>query len=215
MKKLVLAVLFTLMFSSQAFAGYRDIPEDETKAAVNWCIENNIISGYEDKINPDDNITRAQLAVMLCKFGGYEYNGEKVSYSDVSESDWFYQYAAIMSEKNIITGSMGKFNPDNSVTREEGITVIARLLEIEENEIYADDFSDVNDISMWAKGYVGGAVKAGIISPVNEDRKLVPNRAIKRKEMAEMLYKSRGIQAALINPLLIVDSDGSVWTPVY
>ena len=215
MKRIISVLIFMLIFSNQVFAGNTDIPDDSSNDAVNWCIENNIITGYGDKINPDENITRAQLAVMLSKFGEYEYSGEKVSYSDVSESDWFYPYAAIMSEKDIMTGSMGKFNPDAAVTREEAIVTIARLLNIEENESYTEEFSDKSEISQWANAYVGGAIKAGIVNSDNETGILRPKEAIKKKEMAEMIYRSRGIQAAINNPLLIVDNDGSVWTPIY
>lgn len=215
MKKLSLILIFVLIYSGQVFGAYADIPDDQSKDAVNWCIENNIITGYGDKINPDETITRAQLAVMLSKFGGYEYSDEKVSYSDVLESDWFYPYAAIMSEKNIMTGSVGKFYPNAAVTREEAIVSIARLLNIEENESYTEGFADKNQISQWAKGYVGGAVKAGILDLSDENNMLKPRDAIKKKEVAEIIYRSRGIQAAINNPLLAVDSDGSIWSPVY
>ena len=62
---------------------------------------------------------------------------------------------------------------------------------------------------------MGGAIKAGIVNSDNETGILRPKEAIKKKEMAEMIYRSRGIQAAINNPLLIVDNDGSIWSPIY
>ena len=191
MKKLSLTLVLTLLFSNSVYAGFTDIPNDETKDAVNWCIEEGIISGYGDKVNAEENITRAQFAVMMCKFAGYEYNGERADFNDVSANDWFYKYVCVMNDKNIMTGSLGNFNPHGNVTREEAVVSIVRLLNIGEEKDYTVKFSDNNEISQWAKGYIGGAVKAGILEDSNIQFK--PKELIKKKEAAELIYICRDI----------------------
>ena len=58
-------------------------------------------------------------------------------------------------------------------------------------------------------------LKAGEYAPSANNQQSQLFVAIQKKEMAGMIFRSRGIQATINNPLLIVDNDGSVWTPIY
>lgn len=189
--------------------------ENDYDEAVRWCVEEGIISGDgTGELDEYASITRAEFAVMICKFAGYEYNGEKAVYSDVAGNEWFYEYIAMLNDKNIMTGSNGMFSPKGNITREEAVTALVRMLDIGEYENCTDELGDGGNVSQWAKGYVGGALKAGI-ADVDENNTFRPKDAITKRELALMLSSSRGIQAAKNNPLLAADDDGSVWSPVY
>lgn len=213
MKKLYMVFICVFIMAINTFLAYGN--EIDYDGAVKWCVQEGIITGDgTGKLNEYGSITRAEFAVMICKFNGYEYKGEKAVYSDVAGNEWFYEYAAVLNDKNIMTGSNGMFDPKGNVTREEAVTAIVRMLDIGQYENYTDKLGDGENVSVWARGYVGGAVRAGItdIDDVNIFR---PKDAVTKREMAFMLYRSREIQAAKNNPLLSVDDDGSVWSPIY
>ena len=95
--------------------------------AVRWAYENKIITGYDNgKFGPDDNITREQLATMICR---YQRNVAGKSISARASLDAFpdknhvYSYAKASVQycvaKGIITGSQGHLLPRDDATRAE------------------------------------------------------------------------------------------------
>lgn len=89
------------------------------KDAVNWAAENNIVNGVGEKIfEPNSNITREQIAVMLKKFSEYkQYNlvirdttlAEYSTFSDVNSVSawaedymkWAVKYGIINTKKTV------------------------------------------------------------------------------------------------------------------
>lgn len=67
----------TAAFSSNtayAAAGFPDedvLPGGWYEEYIQWAVDNGIISGYPDgTFGPEDNVTRGQVAVMLCRSAG-------------------------------------------------------------------------------------------------------------------------------------------------
>ena len=99
------------------------------------------------------------------------------------ENHWAKDYIAEAKEKNIITGDdKGNFNPENSVTRAELITMLMRAVEGNDTP-YDGTFSDV-DSNDWFAPTIAKALSLGIIS---EDTKFRPNARITREEMCKMI----------------------------
>ena len=57
---------------SEMHAAFKDVESGSWYArAVDWAAENGIVTGYSDTVfGPDDNVTREQLAVILCRCAG-------------------------------------------------------------------------------------------------------------------------------------------------
>jgi len=82
-------------------------------------------------------------------------------FSDIANTDTYYEAVKYLYEQGIMVGTSGTtFSPDDTVTRAMAITVLGRLLEVEQVE--TDDFTDVNSGS-WYSGYVGWATENGIV----------------------------------------------------
>lgn len=103
--------------------------------AVNWAAQNNIISGYENgKFGPNDQITREQLAVILCNYCRYKdkyikVNADYTKFSDANIISNFAQFSMNWAVgSNIITGANGKIKPRAKATRAEAASMIYKYL---------------------------------------------------------------------------------------
>ena len=97
---------------------------------VQWAFENKIISGMgEGKFAPDQQITRAQMAVILtnyCKWKGLEVNTDQLAYTDLADiPDWAGEGVGFCTAKGWLTGyPEGSFLPQKTATRAEAATVL-------------------------------------------------------------------------------------------
>lgn len=87
-----------------------------------------------NNFEPKSNVTRAQLAAMIVKatqdIVSYRID-PTLSFSDVPEGKWYYEYVMKCAALGIVDGvGDGKYNPLAGATREEIATVIARLIKI-------------------------------------------------------------------------------------
>lgn len=81
--------------------------------------------------------------------------------------------------------SDGTFRPSGTITRAEACTVIARILESEENISGESDFSDVSSGDWFAK-YVGYCQSKGFLGSYSGE--FLPNKPITRAEFCELVY---------------------------
>lgn len=106
-----------------------------------------------------------------------------------TENHWAKSFVEELSAKKIINGyEDGTFKPDNAVTRAEFVTMVVRLLGLEEADA---DFADVNE-NDWFYSYVGAAHKNGLISGNGEG--FSPYDLITRQDAAVILYHAMGIK---------------------
>lgn len=111
-----------------------------------------------------------------------------VSYDDVKESDWYYEYVTELTEKGILSGNgTGNFAPNIKVTREQFLKMllIAIDTDIEEAE---NTFVDVLDHA-WYKEYVLKGKSLGIVNGVS-DTKFGVGSNITRQDMAVMICRT-------------------------
>ena len=118
-------------------SGLADVPDGEYfTAAVNWAVENGVITGYKDAngtvvgFGPHESITREQLATIIGRFMDPQGTaGKDVSmYKDASSiSDWAAGGVAYCNSKGIMTGvgDSGNFDPQGKTQRCAMAKVIA------------------------------------------------------------------------------------------
>lgn len=87
------------------------------------------LGGYMDgTFKPNDEITRAQLAVVLSRILNGEGTMTEKSYHDVPTDHWAYSGIQEMQVSKVILGSSdGYFRPNDTVTRGELAVIINRL----------------------------------------------------------------------------------------
>lgn len=156
--------------------------------AMRSVYDNGIMVGDADgKFRPTDKISRAELAVLICKIKGLGGSTAALSFGDVPENSWYFPYVSAAYHNGLFMGKSDSiFEPNAELTREEMTAVLQRIGAFAE---YEGDyrFDDDGEISSWAKESVYALYGAGIVS--GSDGKFLPKSPITRAEAAVMIYR--------------------------
>ena len=193
MLKKRLSVLFSMimvitLLTLNVFAesvGFTDMPNDWSTPALEEAIKNGLLTGSGGKIMPGENLTRAQMATIINRAFGAERTVSISRFTDVKTTDWFYQEMAKAVAMKTFQGSGDKLNPNNPITREEAFVVISRALNLESISRKPTGFTDLVDISTWAKESVYALINNGYIKGSNG--KINPKGYITRAEFAQVM----------------------------
>ncbi len=190
MKKRVLSlgIVLTMMASSmQTFAeDYLDMPTGWSNAAMTYAVNNGYIKGSNGKLNPQGLATRAQVASIFARVLKLENKADLGSYTDVNASQWYYDDLAKAVDAGLFKGSDNKLRPNDNITREEVMAIIARAYDLSGENGNLSAFIDGSTVSSWAVNAVSALVENGIVNGSNG--KLNPKTNITREEFAQLLY---------------------------
>lgn len=162
---LPLAMLAAMLLSAvPAAAAFRDTAGHWAEKTLDEWQDKGFIAGRGDgSFRPDGTMTRAELAKLVNRTMGFTAESE-ISFSDVTERDWFHAEVAKAVTAGYAQGSGGLFRPNQPVTRAEAAAMLARAAGLAANEERADAFADAASIPAWAKGSVGAAAEAGYMT---------------------------------------------------
>lgn len=175
------------------YGNYSDVSSsDWFYSAVNYVTNHELVSGQSyNKFAPNANFTRATLAVALYNMSNANATGRE-SFSDVDSYDWFYDAVVWCSNKNIVKGYNGKFNPDGDITREDLAVMLYRYAEYKRYNLKAsedlDQFSDADSVSAYAVEAMEWAVAEGIITGMGNGT-LNPQGTTTRAQAAAMIMR--------------------------
>jgi hypothetical protein len=173
---------------------FDDISEHWAKDYILKSAEMGLFSGVEEnKFAPNTNTTRAMFVTVLGRLANAEIGeNANVSFDDVKESDYFFNYVQWAVENGIVSGiSENQFAPNANITREQTAVILynfAKNQGIELKKGYNVDFADNENISSWAADGVNALAEAGIISG-RSDGTFDPKGTATRAEIATMLVK--------------------------
>lgn len=132
------------------------------KDNISKLIATGSVSGYPDgTFKPDQTITRAEFASILCNVFKFESKGSK-TFNDTKEH-WANDNIAKAAAAGVVSGYNDEtFGPNDLITREQMAVMIARAvnLELVVEEI---NFDDSDNISGWAKPAMTTVNKNGIM----------------------------------------------------
>ncbi|MEA4893902.1 MAG: S-layer homology domain-containing protein [Oscillospiraceae bacterium] len=188
--------VYTLINKS---VNFMDIAGHWALAAINDIGSRLIVTGYENgNFNPDNSITRAEFATIIVKTLGLEPGTETSGFSDVSGSDWYCGYVEAASNYGLITGYPdGSFGPNDTITREQAATIIARAMVLtnfdsgltnDEISELLGAFTDSASISSYAESGIAACLKTGIIIG-KSNTTISPSADITRAEVAAMIQR--------------------------
>ncbi|MDY4212340.1 MAG: S-layer homology domain-containing protein [Eubacteriales bacterium] len=160
------------------------------KDAVYTLKNKGIISGISDtEFAPANNIKRGDFILILTRM--LVVNNEFTeNFADVPESAYYYQAIGSAKAAGIAQGSGENFMPENSITRQDLITLayrafLAKGYITETTDLTSlDTFGDKDSISDYAKTSMASMVKAGIIQGSNGN--VNPKGFATRAEVAVM-----------------------------
>jgi len=205
-KKVLSSVLVFLVLLSilpgnpiQASAASIDINGHWAEEDLNKWIENGILLGYQDgTIKPDNNITRAEFVTIINKVLGFFELG-KEQFSDVQDTKWYSGEILKAREAGYIAGYENNiFKPENYITRQEAVVIMANVFEFKSSNDYLSKFTDGDSVKDYAKEAVNALVERGYIAGYN-DGTFRPDSFITRAEtikilsrIVEALYNNKG-----------------------
>lgn len=158
-----MALAAVLAFAPVTVFGATDTANHWANAVISDWESKGLIKGYEDgTFKPDNSVSRAEFVTMMNNVLKNDAEGT-VSFTDVKETDWFYQAVAAAVNAGYCNGyEDGTFKPSATISRAEAAVMIANAMGLEQDAAGAEGFSD--EIPVWAVGSVGAVVKAGYMS---------------------------------------------------
>ncbi|RUL49804.1 carboxypeptidase regulatory-like domain-containing protein [Lysinibacillus antri] len=176
---------------------FKDITNSWAKNYIESLASKTLIKGKaEDLFAPNDQITRAEFAVLLARTLNLPKQEYEKIFLDVNEKmTWSVYEIEAANRAGIVFGLGGKFNPNENISRQEMASMIIRAIkyvnptaleDVTANVIFADEAKIAN----FAKESVSLAAGLGIISGINTNDKVIfePTENATREQTATMLY---------------------------
>ncbi len=169
------------------------------KDAINDIGSRMVVTGVgNNNYAPDRSMTRAEFATIMVRALGLEPGTGTSGFSDVTAADWYSGYIKTAASYGIIKGyDNGNFGPNDTITREQAMTMIARAMAITklsagltDSEIsqFLGAFSDGESASSYAKESIAACIKTGITSGTSSTT-ISPKAEITRAEVAVMVQR--------------------------
>ena len=175
---------------------FKDVASTDWFAgSVKYVYENKLMLGVSGtEFAPKETMTRAMFATVLYRMAGSpSVDGLSVSFKDVKESSWAYN-AIVWAYSEGVTKGVGSdmFAPEQSITREELVTMLHRYADTPEisGEL---SFTDSDSVSDWAQAAVLWASQSKIVNGY-ETGAFGPSDTASRAEMAAVIQRFCAMQ---------------------
>lgn len=183
------------------FNPFADTNGHWAKDTISAMNEYGIIKGMEENgamyFFPDNNMTRAQFASMMCNYLGFDLSAYTEGGMDFADGydipEWAMPCVNAMADKMLMTGRANGdgtvcFAPNDNITRAE-VMKILHSIRGEEVDL-ALEFEDTGEIPEWALNGVRLLTAMGVVNGY-EDNTIRPNNNVTRAEAAVMISKFR------------------------
>ncbi|MGE4485300.1 MAG: S-layer homology domain-containing protein [Oscillospiraceae bacterium] len=178
---------------------FSDAAEHWAQDAINDMGSRMVINGDENgNYNPDNDITRAEFAAIVVRALGLAEGIGGNTFSDISDEDWYCGYIETASAYGIIVGyTDGTFGPNDKISREQAMTVVAKAMKITKLESGLSDgdittllgnYTDAANVSEYAKESAAVCIETGIISGKGNEN-LAPKDNMTRAEVAVIVQR--------------------------
>lgn len=189
---------YSVIYNERTF---EDLHGHWAKATVENMASRLIVKGSTDgRFHPERDVTRAEFAAMAVRALGLDGTATNEPLAtDVRANDWFARAVATAERYGLVKGTpAGKFCPNDTITRQEAMVIVARAAALAGLAVEADPqaalapFADAPDVAAWARDGAALAAASGIVH--GSGGWLAPRRELTRAEAAAMLQ--RLLQAA-------------------
>lgn len=178
---------------------FSDVTNHWAKTAINDMGSRMVVNGVgNNNYAPDRNMTRAEFAAIMIRALGLEPGTGASGFGDVAPTDWCCGYIKTAAAYGIVNGyDNGNFGPNDTITREQAMAMIARAMKITglyaglaDNEVsqLLSNFSDSTSASTYAQSSIAACIKTGITAG-SSNATLSPKDCITRAEVAVMIQR--------------------------
>ncbi len=186
----------TVGIGSDTEMPFTDLTQDWYKDAVQYAYSHKLFNGTsETTFEPDTSMNRAMIVTILYRMAGSPAVTKQADFTDLTQ-DWYKDAVAWGQENRITSGTGdGMFSPDQAVTREQFVTLLANYVKNVEGKSVASTgslaaFSDSASVSEWAVDSLTWAVNEGVISGIASGSNMLldPSGSASRAQAAMILY---------------------------
>jgi hypothetical protein len=178
---------------------FEDVASHWAKDAVNDMGSRMVISGVgNDKYEPDRDITRAEFAAIVVRGLGLKPGSGNNSFTGVKSTDWYCKYIETAYAYGIISGyDKVQFGPNDMITREQAMAMIARAMKItglkstltdSEISTLLAGYTDSAAATSYAKASIATCLKTGVVSG-RTGSTVAPKDYITRAEAATIVQR--------------------------
>ncbi len=187
----------TIPISFKKPDGFSDTAGHWAEGSIKLLYDNGAVNGVGgNRFDPDGVITRAAFVTMIWNFLDNPASGAPCTFPDVAPESWYYDQTSWSQSVGLILGrDDGSFDPDGHLTREQGFTILYRLLhELLRRELPAPDgaalegFLDAGDVAPYALDAAESLAAYGLIQ--GSDGMLMPRKEMTRAEVATLLARA-------------------------
>ncbi len=124
---------FISKYSASSDPVFADVsPDDWFYPYISRLFDAKIVTGYDGRINPDNEITREEAAAIifrLLKYKGFDFVSSYVFDDMNTVSPWASEAVGSLGAIGVINGYNNAFSPLNNLTRAEAASMIANLIQ--------------------------------------------------------------------------------------
>lgn len=133
-------------FAASSALDFSDVADSEYAQEIDSLAASRIVFGDGGKFRPDATMTRAEVCALLAQALDL-YSTADGYFTDVGKGSWYAPSVNAMAAIGLVSGvGGGKFDPSATMTQEEFITVLGRLVEFV--NLDAREFLDKNPLAI-------------------------------------------------------------------
>lgn len=175
---------------------FTDVPPGHwAKSYIDALSSRGLMLGYENgEFQPDEPITRAQIAGVVAKTFDLTVDQETLKFSDVQPDYWARESIGKVVQGGFMKGFPDDtFQPNTLVTRTQALTTLVTGLGVEPpSNIQAalDLYTDAGEVPEWATDKIAAATAGRFVVNYPQVSELNPDQATTRAELAAMIYQA-------------------------
>ncbi|MDR0937545.1 MAG: S-layer homology domain-containing protein [Oscillospiraceae bacterium] len=225
---LTLALLFAFLPSlstpvNALYSSFTDISGHWAEDVIDRWAANGVLvpETGTTTFRPSDNITRGELALIISRMMNYKTQTAEVLYdlagvrADIAEAVRKCYYAGVMVGDNP-GAQYNAMRPNDPITREGAILLIAKAMEVKPSEHPYAAFTDNSEIADWARPTILTMVDKGWITGSSTPGYFLPKRNISRASVITQIdniiisgyFNTKGVQTTSYLGNAVVTADG-------
>lgn len=159
------------------------------REAVAFVLDKKLFNGTsKTSFEPNKSMSRGMVVTVLHRLAE-EKEVKETALADVARNMYYAKaFDWAVSEGMIIGYADSTYKPENTITRQEFVSILYRYAKAAAGkEASLDKFTDKADVAAWAKEAIAWAVEMGIVE--GDNAKLNPNKELTRAEAASILKR--------------------------
>ena len=166
---------------------------------AHYCLEHDLMKGLGDgRFAPEDDTSRVMIVMMLWRLNGSSVVNYALDFEDVDEDAWYTEAVRWAVSEGIAGGyGNGKFGPDDTVTREQMVTILWRYAQYKGCDVSVSEdtdilsYGDVAEVAEYAIPAMQWACSSGMVEGKQDGNglRLDPRGSTTRAQTATMMMR--------------------------